>query len=152
MIKMSQIVLSLFLLPLGACGGAVDDGAGTSSPSDSADVATPGKTSQAVSNDYCKNVDITVRNGTKRVIRVLYVKFWSASEGERITEGLNNVDLSPGFYFTWQNQDLAHAENDLITSGAYTTATSKPTELGRTSPLNTSKHRTPSATPTTTSH
>lgn len=118
MSKISLLPIALILIQLTACGAA--DETETTLPPSAADSAEPAQTSAALASDTCKNVDITVKNsffydGKGRDIRVLYVKFYSASEGTWINEGLPNTTIAYGHQHTFPNQDLAHAENDLIT-------------------------------------
>jgi hypothetical protein len=118
MFKISQLSMALILVQLAACGAAEDTG--TTILPNAAENAEPARASAALGGDTCKNVDITVKNsffydGKGRDIRVLYVKFYSASEGAWFTEGVTNTTVSYGHQQTFANQDLAHAENDLIT-------------------------------------
>jgi hypothetical protein len=118
MFKISQLPLALLLMQLGACGAA--DDAGTTLPPSAADTTEAAQASAALASDTCKNVDITVRNSffydaQEREIRVLYVQFYSASEGAWFSEGLADTTIAYGHHHTFANQDLAHAENDLLT-------------------------------------
>jgi hypothetical protein len=120
MFKLSQLLPIAFIsIQLAACGAATED-AGTDLPASTAESAEASQASAALGGDACKNVDITVKNsffydGRERTMRVLYVQFYSASEGSWYTEGLTDTTITYGNQHTFWNQDLAHGENDLIT-------------------------------------
>jgi hypothetical protein len=68
----------------------------------------------------CNNIDITItnsreRNGVGTAIKVDRVEAWSASEGNWLPEDLLDSSISFGAGLTWLNEDLAQAENDLLT-------------------------------------
>ena len=70
-------------------------------------------------SDACKDTDITVENsryrdGEETILKVHYVEYHSVSEGKWYTEQLDDKVLFYGDSFTWWNQNLEHAENDLI--------------------------------------
>jgi hypothetical protein len=76
-------------------------------------------TQSILGSDACKNTDITVtnsrfRNGEETILKVHYVEYHSVSEGKWYTEQLDDKVLFYGDPYTWWNQNLEHAENDLI--------------------------------------
>jgi hypothetical protein len=69
----------------------------------------------------CNNLDITItnsreRNGVGTAIKVDRVTAFSASEGAWLPEDLADTSISFGGSYTWLNEDLAQAENDLLTA------------------------------------
>jgi hypothetical protein len=69
-------------------------------------------------NNNCTNVDITVanlrfRNGVGTPIRVHRVEFYAL--GSWHSEDLSNQDIVYSWQATWNNEDLAGADGDLIT-------------------------------------
>ena len=77
-------------------------------------------TTQSLFGDACTNTDIFItnsrtRNGIGTTIEVRRVEFYSASEGAWVGEDLTDRILNFGTTSTWWDEDLAGAENDLIT-------------------------------------
>lgn len=105
--------IAALFIQAAACSASVETGEPEVEPASSSEAPLLG-------SDACKNVDITVANsvfydGKDRDIRVDYVKYYSASEGDWYTQSLGNVSLKPGQKHTWENKDLQHAENDRLT-------------------------------------
>jgi hypothetical protein len=88
---------------------------------DVSDDVTLQSTSQSLfGSDSCRNTDIFItnsrtRNGVDTAIEVHSVEFYSSSEGRWYSEDLTNEIVNFATTHTWWNEDLAHAENDLIT-------------------------------------
>ena len=121
--KLSRIAPYLLLIPfVASCALSEDETATDQMPPEeiAADEQVPPTTQDLFGADACTGTDIFVtnsrtRNGIDTAIEVHYVEFYSASEGGWYTEDLSNEILNYGETHTWWNQDLAHAENDLIT-------------------------------------
>lgn len=77
-------------------------------------------TSQSLLGNSCNNTDIFItnsrtRNGVNTAIEVRSVEFFSASTGNWHFEDLSNAILNFGTQGIWWDEDLAGAQNDLIT-------------------------------------
>lgn len=77
-------------------------------------------TQALLGSDACKNTEITVtnlreRSGVETDLLVTKVEYYSASEARWYTEDLSNEEVDFGTSLTWNNEDLQHAENDLLT-------------------------------------
>jgi hypothetical protein len=88
-------------------------------PADVAAETVSATTQSLFGSDSCKKVDLTVRNSRTRdgedtLLMIHYVQYHSVSEGSWYTEQLDDKLLFFGDSYTWWNQDLAHAENDLV--------------------------------------
>jgi hypothetical protein len=124
-VNLSRIAASfLLVLPFAAsCALSEDeiatDEQGMPAEIDAADEAAP-STQQSLLGNTCKNTDIFItnsrtRNGIDTAIEVTKVELYSASEGDWISEDLSNEILDHGTTGIWWDEDLAGAENDLIT-------------------------------------
>ena len=102
-------------------GGETEIGAEAdqSSPEEiAADDVQP--TTQSLFGSPCNNTDISItnsrtRNSINTTIEVRRVEFLSASSGNWVGEDLADRILNFGTTTTWWDEDLADAENDLIT-------------------------------------
>lgn len=116
-------VCFLLALPL-ATSCALDDETaidGASPDELSAESTDPAPQRQGIlGSDACRNTDIFItnsrtRNGINTAIEVRKVEYYSASEGNWYTEDLGDTMLNFGTQGIWWDEDLAYAENDLIT-------------------------------------
>lgn len=110
--KSGLLVLSVLAAVCVGCGG--EEFAGEVDASGSLAV-----TRQGLGN-ACKNIEIIVtnsrsRNGVNTSIVVDRVEAYSASEGAWLNEDLPDQRLTFGETYVWFDQDLAQAENDLLT-------------------------------------
>jgi hypothetical protein len=75
----------------------------------------------AAFGNTCRNTEIIIENSRYReplgytTILVYSVEYYSASEGRWYSESLPVTRIDYGLTATIWNQDLAHAENDLLT-------------------------------------
>lgn len=73
-------------------------------------------TSQGLLGSSCNNTDIFITNSRfNTAIEVRSVEFYSASSGNWHSEDLSNAILNYGTQGIWWDEDLAGAQNDLIT-------------------------------------
>ena len=112
--KSGLLVVCVLAMAWVGCGGEAE-------PMEEVDASTqPATTRQGLGNS-CNNIDITIsnsreRNGVGTAILIDRVEAWSASEGAWLNEDLDNSSIPFGGSRTWLNEDLAHAENDLLTA------------------------------------
>lgn len=111
--KSGLLVLSVLAAVCVGCGGGEDF---TEEVDASGSLAV---TRQGLGN-ACQNIEISVfnsrtRNGVNTDILVDRVEAWSASEGDWLNEDLYDSAVSFGWSENWYNEDLARAENDLLT-------------------------------------
>ena len=117
--KIEVMIVSGALAALGfGCGGM--EGVEGFEADQPVEVETAQQDSALFNSDACKNTNIYISNwvikaGTARTIKVTKVKYYSASEGRWYTEGLTNETINYGWRRVWYDEDLQHAENDLIT-------------------------------------
>ncbi|HVG62943.1 MAG TPA: hypothetical protein VNA24_30545 [Hyalangium sp.] len=111
--KGGLLVVSILAAACVACGGEEEF-------SEEADASNTLAVARQGLGNSCRNIEIIItnsrtRDGVNTRIAVERVEAYSASEGDWLNEDLPDEGLSYGETYVWFDQDLAQAENDLLT-------------------------------------
>jgi hypothetical protein len=117
------LIAACFLLPLAAgCAELEDETTDEATPEE---IAADEPTSPAPPTQNlfgaCLNTDITItnsrtRDGLNTAIEVRSIEFFNLTEGKWTSEDLSNEILNFGETLVWNDEDLADAEGDLIST------------------------------------
>lgn len=111
--KSGLLVVSVLAAACVACGGEEEF-------TDEVDASNTLAVARQGLGNSCNNIEIIItnsrtRNGVDTRIAVDRVQAYSASEGDWLNEDLSDQSMPFGSTETWFDQDLAQAENDLLT-------------------------------------